>query len=313
MNLPQPLTVSRIAAMIDAEVIGDESLEIKGVNEIHKVRPGDLTFADVEKYFSKAIHSAATAIILNKPAECPDGKALLICEHPFQAYDSMIQRYRPYRPAQIMIDPGAEIHPAARIEPNVMIGPHVRIGAHTTIESGVVIREYCTIGERVMIQAGVKIGTDAFYFKKTPEGHIQWTTGGSVRIEDDVYVGANTTINKGVSGETVIGEGTKIDCLVHIGHGVVIGKQCIIAGQVGISGKAVIGDHCVIYGQAGIAPGVTIGDHTLIHPQSGVSGDLAGNKSYFGSPAVEARHKWRQIAAVKQLPDILRILQKQSD
>jgi UDP-3-O-[3-hydroxymyristoyl] glucosamine N-acyltransferase len=311
MDLPEPLPLSAIARHINAQIIGDASLMVTGINEIHKVREGDLTFADVEKYFAKAINSAATVIILNKEAECPPGKALLICDNPFAAYDGLVREYNPPQPLEALVDPAARIHPSAIIEPQVVIGPDVEIGEETLVEAGAVIRGHCIIGKRVIIQSGARIGTDAFYFKKTNEGHIKWTSGGRVVIEDDVYVGANTTINRGVSGDTVIGAGTKIDCLVHVGHGVVIGKHCVIAGQVGVSGKAVLGDHVTIYGQVGIAPATHIGDNVTIHPQAGVGGDLEAGKRYFGTPAVELRTKWREIAAVKQLPAILRNLEKE--
>lgn len=311
MDLPVPQTVGDIALRINARVIGDPEIQVTGINEIHKVREGDLTFADVEKYFAKAIGSAATVIILNQESECPPGKALLICDNPFAAYDGLIRDHRPPRPLKSLIDPSAHIHPSAVIEPQVVIGPEVHIGENTVVEAGAVIREHCIIGKRVVIQSGARIGTDAFYFKKTDKGHIKWTSGGRVVIEDDVYIGANSTINRGVSGDTVIGEGTKIDCLVHVGHGVVIGKHCIVAGHVGISGKAVIGDNVTIYGQAGIAPALHIGDDVTIHPQSGVGNDLARGKRYFGTPATDLREKWREIAAVKQLPAILRKLDKE--
>ncbi|GAH00950.1 unnamed protein product, partial [marine sediment metagenome] len=184
----------------------------------------------------------------------------------------------------------------------------VSIGARAHIEANVVIRTQTIIGERVQIQSGTVIGTDAFYFKKSGGKHTKWTSGGRVVIGDDVYIGANCTINRGVSGDTVIGRGTKIDCLVQIGHGVEIGEHCLIAAQVGISGKTVIGDRCTIYGQTGIAPSLKIGDDVMIHPKSGVGEDLPGNKRYFGAPAMEIRAKLREIAALKKLPDLLRKL-----
>ncbi|MDX1478349.1 MAG: UDP-3-O-(3-hydroxymyristoyl)glucosamine N-acyltransferase [Saprospiraceae bacterium] len=308
MKLPTPIPVRQLADQVGAQLIGDDSLMITGVNEIHKVQPGDLTFSDVEKYFNKSLQSAATVIVLNKPAECPPGKAILVCDNPFEVYESLIAQHSPAARLTASIDPDADIHPDAQIEPGVVIGPEVTIGADTIIEANVVIRTQTTIGRRVQIQSGTVIGSDAFYFKKQDERYRKWTSGGRVVIGDDVYIGANCTINRGVSGDTVIGRGTKIDCLVHIAHGVEIGEDCIIAGQVGISGKTIVGDRCTIYGQVGIAPSLRIGDDVVIHPKSGVGEDLEGNKRYFGAPALEARAKWREIAALKQLPDLVRKL-----
>ena len=147
------------------------------------------------------------------------------------------------------------------------------------------------------------IGTDAFYFKKINGHYTKWRSGGRVIIENDVEVGAGCTINRGVSGETIIGEGTKMDCQVHIGHGVVIGKHCLIVAQTGIAGKSSIGDYSTIYGQVGIAQNVHIGAKSVILGKSGVSKDLEGGKTYYGTPAGDAKEKFREIAAVKMLID----------
>lgn len=151
------------------------------------------------------------------------------------------------------------------------------------------------------MQAGALIGTDAFYYKKINGHYHKWRSGGRVIIGNDVEVGAGCTISRGVSGETIIGEGTKLDCQIHIGHGAVIGRHCLIAAQVGIAGKTIIGDHCVIYGQVGIAQNLHIGDHTILLAKSGVSKDLEGGKTYFGVPAGEAREKYKEIAGIKML------------
>jgi len=157
------------------------------------------------------------------------------------------------------------------------------------------------IGDNVIIQAGALIATDAFYYKKIDGTYFKWRSGGKVIIEDDVEIGAGCTINRGVSGETIIGKGSKLDCQIHIGHGVVIGKNCLIAAQTGIAGKTIIGNNCTIYGQVGIAQNLHIGDNTVLLAKSGVSKDLEGNKTYYGNPASEAREKYKEIAAIKML------------
>lgn len=305
MKFPHPIPIADIAKKYNAEVIGDVTIVATGINEIHKVEAGDITFSDIEKYYKRALESKATVILLNKSAECPPGKVILVCEDPFEVYEDLVSKHRPFRALNAMIHPSAEIHPDAIIEPNVVIGPDVTIGAHTHIQSGAIVREYSYIGERVIIQSGATIGCDAFYFKKETGEHKRWTSGGRVVIEDDVYIGSNCTINKGVSGDTIIGEGTKIDCLVHVGHGAEIGKHCIIAGQAGISGKAIIGDSCFILGQSGVAAGITIGDNVVLSPKTGAGGDLEAGKRYFGSPAKEWTTAWREMAAVKKLPELI--------
>jgi UDP-3-O-[3-hydroxymyristoyl] glucosamine N-acyltransferase len=303
MKLPHPIPVKELAEKLGATLIGDDAIYATGVNEIHKVEPGDVTFSDVAKYFKKALESDASIVLLNEAAECPEGKAILVCKNPFEAYDGLIREYRPFRPLTAQISEDAHIHPTAIIEPNVVIGPHVRIGAHSYIQANAYIGEHTVIGDHVTIQAGALIGTDAFYYKKTEEGFVKWRSGGRVVIEDRVEIGAGCTINKGVSGDTVIGEGSKLDSQVHVGHGAVIGKNCLIAGQVGIGGKTIIEDEVVLYGQVGVIQAVRIGKGAVVLAGAGVSKDLEGGKTYFGSPADESGTRYRELAALRHLPE----------
>ncbi len=303
MKFPQPIPVKEIAKRIGAKkIIGDDSLEATGINEIHKVEPGDINFADVAKYFSKSLHSKATILILNEEAECPEGKVILVVDHPFEAYDSLVRAYRPFSPLSANISETAEIDPSTVIEPNVVVGNHVKIGKNCYLQANCYIGDYTVIGDNVNIQAGSIIGTDAFYYKRTDEKLIKWTSGGRVVIEDNVEIGAGSTVNKGVSGDTVVGEGSKLDSQVHVGHGAVIGKHCLIAAQVGIGGKTIIGDGCVLYGQVGIVQNIVIGDKAIILGQSGVGKSLEGGKTYFGSPVEEVNIKFKQLAALRHLP-----------
>ena len=301
MNFIQPVAVNEVASWISATLIGNDGLVLQGINEIHKVREGDITFVDHPKYYQASLHSAASVIIVPAEMECPEGKALLIVEKPFLAYEAIVKRFRDFTPIQFVSKETQDIDPTAVIEDGAIIGPHVRIGKDCHIQSGAIIRPYTTIGDRVVIHSGAIIGTQAFYFKKWPEGYQAWTGCGRVIIEDDVWIGSGTTIAQGVSGDTIIGVGTKIDCQVMIGHGVVIGKNCLIAAQAGIAGKTIVGDWCVIYGQAGLTQNLHIGDRTTILAQSGVLSDLEGGKSYFGSPAEEARTKYKELATIKML------------
>ena len=194
-------------------------------------------------------------------------------------------------------------------EPNVVIGNHVRIGVGSYIQAGAVLHDFTVIGKNVIIGAGALIGTDAFYFKRNTvadadesgKGYKKWRSGGRVVIEDNVDIGAGCSINKGVSSDTIIGAGTKIDCQVHIGHDAQIGKNCLIAAQVGISGNTVLEDEVVVYGQVGIAQNLRIGQKAVILAKSGVSKDLAGEKTYFGYPAQEVRDAYKELAILRQM------------
>lgn len=302
MRFPQAIPVKEIAQRFDAQIIGDESLVATGINEVHKVTPGDIAFADVKKYFQKTLDSAATVLLFNEPAECPPGKVILVVENPFEVYDTLVRDHRPFAPLSESISEAASIHPSTIIEPGVIIAPNVRIGKYCYIQANAYIGEYSIIGDHVNIGPGTVIGSDAFYFKKYADGsYNKWRSGGRVIIEDHVDIGANCTINKGVSGDTIIGEGSKLDCLIHIGHGAVIGKHCLFAAQVGIGGKTIVEDNVVLYGQVGIAQALHIGQGVIVQAKSGVSKDLEAGKVYFGTPAEETRQKLRELAVLRQM------------
>lgn len=306
MKFPKPIPVQQIAERFHLQIIGDTSLMATGINEIHKVEAGDITFSDVKKYFKKSLQSAATIILLNEEAECPEGKVILIAENPFEVYNKLILHYRPPIAKSSLIHDSAVIHPSTIIEPNVVVGPHVRIGKYSHIMANTVIEEYTIIGDHVTIQPGSVIGSDAFYYKRSAEGHQKWRSGGRVIIEDQVEIGALNTINKGVSGDTIIGEGSKFDCQVHIGHGAVIGKHCLIAAQVAVGGKSSLGDRVVLYGQVGVTHDVHIGADATILAKSVVTRSIEGGKTYNGIPVVEATLRNRQILALRKLPEFMR-------
>jgi UDP-3-O-[3-hydroxymyristoyl] glucosamine N-acyltransferase len=307
MKFSQPIPVSTLAKQFNATIIGDDTLFATGINEIHKVENGDIAFSDVKKYFEKTLFSAATVILLNEPVECPPGKVILLVDHPFDVYNAIVGIHRPFTPLTQPIGNDTHIHPTAILEPGVVIADHVTIGAHTHVCANAFIGAYSVIGENVTIGPGSLVGPDAFYFKKHPDGSFEkWRSGGRVVIEDQVDIGAGCTISKGVSGDTVIGAGSKLDCQVHIGHGVVIGKNCLFAAQVGIGGKTVVEDNVVMYGQVGVAQALHIGKGAVISAKSGVSKSLEGGKVYFGIPADEAREKFRELVALRQLPGWLK-------
>lgn len=306
MKLPHPIPVSELAEKLNAQLLGDNTLIATGINEIHKVVPGDVMFVDAKKYFKKALASAATIIILNEKIPCPPGKALLVCDNPFEAYDGLVREFRPLSPLHESVSGSAFIHPSAVIEPGAIIGHHVVIGKQSYIQANSYIGDHTHIGNHVVIQAGAYLGTDAFYFQKTENGFKKWRSGGRVVIEDHVDIGSGCTINRGVSGDTVIGEGSKLDSQVHVGHGAVIGKNCLIAGQVGIGGKAILEDDVILYGQVGVSQRVRIGKGAVVSAKSGVSKSLEGGKAYFGIPAAEIRERQRELAALRHLPTFFR-------
>ena len=303
MDFPEPIPVVELAEKVKAKkLLGNKKLQATGINEIHKVREGDITFVDTEKYYKHSLASAATIILINKEVKCPKGKALLLCDDPFEVYNDLVLEYKPVIPLTRQIADTAVVPDSAVIEPGAIIGGNVRIGEYSYIQSNVTIADDTIIGDHVTIESGTVVGTSAFYFKKSEKGYKKWRSGGRVIIGNHVDIGANCTINKGVSGDTIIGEGTKLDCLIHIGHDVVIGKHCMLAAQVGIGGNTKLEDWVILYGQVGVAQNVTIGAHAVVLAKSGVSKDLEGGKTYFGIPVDDIRSKYKEIAAQRHLP-----------
>ena len=301
MRFSQPYTLKQIATIIGAKYVGDENFPVFGMNEIHVVQMGDIVFVDHPKYYDKALESRATVILINKEVECPKGKALLISDDPFRDFNKLTQYFKPFERATATIAPTATIGEHTIIQPGVFIGNHVTIGKHCVIHPNVSIYDHCEIGDFVTIHAGTVLGADAFYYKKRANGYDKLKSGGRVIIEDNVDLGALCTIDRGVTADTTIKKGTKIDNHVHIGHDTVVGERCLIASQTGIAGCVVIEDDVTIWGQVGMTSGITIGKKAVILAQSGVSKSLEGGHTYFGYPAGEAREKYKEMTALKQL------------
>ena len=301
MRFPQPYTLKQIATIIHAKYIGDDDFSVLGMNEIHVVQPGDIVFVDHPKYYDKALQSKATIVLINKEVECPEGKALLISDDPFRDFNKLTDFFKPFVKAFSLVAPTAVIGKNTIIQPGAFIGNNVKIGKNCLIHSNVSVYDDCVIGDNVTIHAGTVLGADAFYYKKRPEGFDKLKSGGRVVIEDNVDLGALCTIDRGVTGDTTIKKGTKIDNQVHIGHDTVVGEKCLIASQTGIAGCVVIEDEVTIWGQVGMTSGITIGKKAVILAQSGVSKSLEGDQTYFGYPAGEAREKYREMSALKQL------------
>jgi len=310
MKFPQTHTLQQIATIINAEFVGDSNFPVEGMNEIHVVTPGDIVFVDHPKYYDKALQSAATIILINKEVECPEGKALLISDDPFRDFNKLTDYFKPFQKSVENISSSAEIGENTVIQPNSFIGNHVKIGKNCIIHSNVSIYDYTEIGDNVTIHSNTVLGASAFYYKNRPEGFDQLKSGGRVLIEDNVDIGAACTVDRGVSGDTTIKKGTKIDNQVHIGHDTVIGEKCLIASQVGIAGCVVIENEVTIWGQVGITSGITIGQKAVISAQSGVSKSLAGHTSYFGTPADTFRKKYKEIASIRLIPSLIEKIDK---
>ncbi len=310
MKFPITYTLKEISQIIDSEYVGDVNFPVLGMNEIHVVEPGDIVFVDHPKYYDKALQSAATIILINKKVDCPEGKALLVSEDPFRDFNKLATHFRPFKPADKSVASDAKIGQDTVIQPNVFIGHNVVIGDNCIIHPNVTIYDNCIIGDHVIIHAGTVIGCDGFYFQKRADGFNKLESVGRVIIEDHVEIGAACTIDKGVTGDTTIGWGSKIDSQVQIAHDTVIGKKCLIASQVGIAGCNIIEDEVTIWGQVGLKSGLRIGKGVEIYAKSGVGNDLEPGKVYFGAPAVEARDKFRELAMIRSLPKVLEKIKK---
>jgi UDP-3-O-[3-hydroxymyristoyl] glucosamine N-acyltransferase len=297
MNFDKTYTLSDINNLIDAELIGDSNFPTSGINEIHSVRTGDITFVDHPKYYNKAINSEASIIIINsKDVENPENKPLLITEDPFRDYNIIVNHFRSFTPASKSISETAQIGTNTTIQPNCFIGEHVKIGDNCIIHSNVSIYDHTEIGDNVIIHSNSVIGADAYYFQKKNGQYRKMQSCGRVVIEDNVEIGALCSIDKGVSSDTVIGNGTKMDNHVQVGHDTIVGKNCLLGSQVAIAGVTTIEDDVLIWAKVGINKDITIGKGAVILATSNVDKSLEGNKTYFGSPAIDAMKRWKELA-----------------
>jgi UDP-3-O-[3-hydroxymyristoyl] glucosamine N-acyltransferase len=316
MKFPSPVSLLWLSEFLDAKLLSNTGASATGINEIHKVETGDLVFVDHPKYYQKCLQSAASFIIINKEVDCPPGKALLIVEQPFEAYQKIVRHFRPFEGAVQPISPNAVIGKSSYLYPGVFVGNHVQIGERCLIHPNVTIMDHCVIGNDVTIQAATVIGSDAFYYntdKKRELWYKKMLSCGRVVIEDDVEIGAGCTIDRGVSGDTVIGRGSRLDNMIHIGHDTVLGRNCLLAAQVGIAGAVEIGNGVILWGQVGVSKTLSIGDNTIILAQSGVGGTIEPNKIFFGTPAEEASIKKRELVWIKRIPELWQKVKDRSE
>ena len=310
MKFPVPQTLRHIASLLNCNYVGADDFPVLGINEIHVVTAGDIVFVDHPKYYDKALNSNATVVLINKKVDCPEGKALLITDDPFRDFNALTSHFKPFVRSSVSIDPSAKIGDDTHIQPNVYIGPNVQIGKNCLIHANVTIVSDAIVGDNVVIGSGTVLGGDAFYYKNRPEGYDQLLSCGRVVIEDEVHIGTGCTIDRGVTADTTIGQGSKLDNQIQVGHDTVIGKKCLIASQTGIAGCCIIEDEVTIWGQVGTNSGITIGAKAVILGQTGVTKSVAGNTTYFGTPIQESRASLKEMAALRQLPKLLQMLKE---
>ena len=310
MQLQDPITLQDCAVFLQCRFAGNGSDVITGINEIHKVVKGDLTFVDFAKYYDKALNSAATFVIINKEVAVPEGKGLLFSDDPFRDYVKLVKHFSPFNPSLKNIADNAVVGEGTLLFPGVYVGNNCIIGKNCILYPNVVIYNNTIIGDNVIIHANTVIGADAFYFKNRKTHFDKMISCGRTILHNDVEIGACVTIDRGVSGDTIIGEGTKMDNHIHIGHGVVVGKMCLFAGGVMIGGKTTIGNNVILWGQVGISKDLIIEDNVTVLAQSGVGMQLEKGKTYFGSPADEARKKMKELVAAKNMVEIWEKMRK---
>lgn len=310
MVLKEKINVKDLASCVSATVIGDEKAYILGINEIHRTNVGDLTFVDHPKFHALASNCAASFILTNEVINC--NKPQLLTNDPFRDFLYLLEMFGSTKKSSFFENiKGASISITAKIGKNTQImsgsfiGNNVEIGDNCMIYPNVTILDNCILKNNVIIHPNTVIGGDAYYYKKraTEMGNYfeKFICYGNVVIENNVEIGSNCTIDKGVTSSTIIGEGTKIDNLVMIGHGVIIGKNCLLAAQVGIAGKTILEDNVTIWGQVGVSKNLLLRKDCVVLAKSGVSKNLEAGKTYFGIPAEEAKIKWKEIVEIKNI------------
>lgn len=321
-------TAAELAEHLQGRVVGDPTLRLTGFAPAETAGPGDLTWAETTDYLARAEAGAAGAVLVGTPA--PSRKTLICVDKPRVAFARILPLFFP-EPAfppgihpSAVVDPSAAIDPTAHVGPRctvssgacigarsvlvagVFVGPGARVGEDVRVFPNVVLYEQTVVGNRVRLHAGVVVGSDGFGYVFDQGAHRKVPQVGHVVIEDDVEIGANSTVDRGALGTTVIGRGTKIDNLVQVAHNVVLGRHCILVAQVGIAGSARLGDYVTVAGQAGVIGHLKIGSRAVIAAQSGVTANMPDGQTWFGSPARPATQMKRQILAVERLPELAR-------
>ncbi len=328
-------TSAELAALVQGRLEGDPSLIITGVAGLREAQPGHVSFLDHPRYAPLLATTQASLALVTHGIKPPDGMSVIRVENPSVAFGKIIALVTPALPPHkpgihpsAIVDPSASVHASASIQPFAVIEAKARVGANTLIGQGchlgveasvgddcffyphVVIRERCLIGNRVILHPGAVIGSDGFGYDFVDGRFQKVPQVGIVRIDDDVEIGANTTVDRGRFGSTWIKRGVKIDNLVQIAHNVIIDENTAIAAQAGISGSTVIGKHVRIAGQAGTVGHITIGDGAILGAQSGVNHDVPNGQFVFGYPAQEHKEAMKTHAHIRRLPHLVERIRK---
>lgn len=328
------LTLQQLAGLVGGEIRrGDPAARLTGINSIAEAGPGEVTFLGNDRYAPALKTTRASAVLVadNIEVASGDGPALVTVTNPTLAFSAVVRHFTPAPPPfQPGVHPSAQVAEGARFDPaRVSIGPcavieaevelgdgcaihagafvgrGARLGEDCVLHAGSTVRERCVLGRRVVVHSGTVIGSDGFGYEFTGGRHVKIEQVGVVEIGDDVEIGACTTIDRARFGRTVIGEGTKIDNLVQIGHNVRIGRHCILVSQVGISGSTRLGDRVTVAGQVGIAGHLEIADNVVLLAKAGVTKSLTEPGAYTGFPAKPLLEGRRLLTLPGKIPDIL--------
>ena len=326
----QTVRLDELAELVGGRLSGDPSVAISDVASLDTAGPEEITFLATAKLRSLLASSQAGAIVAKPELEGRIDKPLLLVENPYLAFARLLTffRIRPFKPqgiaAEAVVHPEADVADEVTLSPGCVVEAGARIGARTTLHPNVVVcrgavvgegcilhagsilREDCRLGNRVILQPGAVVGADGFGYAADGENYVKIPQLGRVIVEDDVEIGASSTIDRGTLGDTRIGRGTKIDNLVQVGHNVQIGENCILVSQVGIAGSTKIGNHCTFGGQAGVTGHVEIGDNVTIAGRGGVTNDVPSDSSLAGMPPMPHRDWLRTTASLGHLPDLRR-------
>lgn len=314
MILSHPLGLDALLQLIGHPVTvkGNTNATVTGVNELHSVRKGDLSFVDSDRYYARMLQSDASVILINNTdTDCPEGKTLLVTDDPLRDYLAVVEHFTHFAPQVTPIHPSAVVGEGTVIQPLVFIGENVRIGKNCIIHSNVSIYADTVIGDNVVIHSNSTIGADACYFQKRPDGWLKLTSCGDTYIGNDVEIGCNCCIDRGVSGTTYIGDGTVFDNLVQVGHDTHIGKRVLLGAQCGIAGCTYIDDDCKIWAKAAVNKDLYIAKGTVLLALSAIDKDVKEEgRTLFGMPAGDAQQRWREMAMMRRLPDLFRELEE---
>lgn len=331
---PVALTLSELARLVDGDIVrGGPDLLIEGIAALDEAGASELSFLGNEKYRAQFLATRAGAVIVPRGVtEGPETSALIAADNPSFAFGLAVKHFvaataRVFSPGihpravvdeSAKLDPakvrihagavvmaGAEIGDGTEIGPNTVIGEQVKVGRDCLFHANVTIRERCLIGDRVILQPGAVIGSDGYGYEVVEGRHVKVDQVGIVEVQDDVEIGANTTIDRARFGRTVIGQGTKIDNLVQVAHNVQLGRHCLLVSQSGVAGSARTGDYVVVAAQAGVGGHVKIGAKSVLAGRAGATADLDGGQTYSGMPARPFMEEQRSRALIRQLPKLV--------